>query len=213
MNKKVLIILLSFAVFAATSCGGKENKAKDEEKNISIKEELQEIDSKIDEPIDTSAIENLSEAEKTAIEESTIRQTITPVDVLNTYKKKFPNTKVYKIEYEKEKGKLIYEIEGFNNNKEYELKIDQDTGKIIEEKTKISNDNQNKEELAPVNIEKIEKFVKKTIEDMGDGTSLLEWTLKMKNGIPEIEIEINNKGKKIEQVYNIETEELLKIKE
>jgi hypothetical protein len=41
----------------------------------------------------------------------------------------------------------------------------------------------------------------------------MEWTLKMKNGIPEIEIEMVNKGMKIEQVYNIETEELLKIKD
>ena len=134
MNKKVLIILLSFTVvFTLTSCAGKENNTK--EKNISIKEELQEIDNTISEPIDASTVENLSEAEKTAIEKTALKQIVTPVDAFKTYMKKFPNTKVYKIEFEKEKGKFIYEIEGFNENKEYEIKIDIKTGKIIEENT------------------------------------------------------------------------------
>ena len=212
MNKKVLIILLSFTVvFTLTSCAGKENNTK--EKNISIKEELQEIDNTISEPIDASTVENLSEAEKTAIEKTALKQTVTPVDAFKTYMKKFPNTKVYKIEFEKEKGKFIYEIEGFNENKEYEIKIDIKTGEIIEEKSKISNDNQKKSELALANVEKIDKFVGKAVTDVGEGTILKEWTLKMKNGIPEIEIEMVNKGMKIEQVYNIETEELLKIKD
>ncbi|NLN47626.1 MAG: PepSY domain-containing protein [Clostridiales bacterium] len=222
MNKTVLILLLSFSVFTLTSCGSKENITKEEEKNISIKEELQEIDNIIAKPIGTSTIESLNEAEKTAIEKSmeflasgdiTLKQTVTPIEAQKIYMKKFPNTQIYKIEFEKKKGKFIYEIEGFKDNKEYEIKVDLKTGEIIEEKTKLSSDNQKKSELALANIEKIDKFVGKAISDVGEGTTLMEWTLKMKNGIPEIEIEMVNKGMKIEQVYNIETEELLKIKD
>ena len=87
------------------------------------------------------------------------------------------------------------------------------TGVILDEKTKLSSENQKKSELALSNIEKIDKLGWNAISDVGEGTTLMEWTLKMKNGIPEIEIEMVNKGMKIEQVYNIETEELLKIKD
>lgn len=200
MDRKILILLLPILVFSLVSCSLLGNKTEILEDDISQKESDEELDISIH---DGAAIE---ESEDNFV----IKQSLTPMDAYNIYMEKFPKTKVYKIELDRENNKYVYEIEGFDDKKEYELKIDPSSGSIIKEEIKAVNSKRN--ELAKENIEKIEGFLDKVLTEIGEGAVLSEWTLKMKNNIPELEVEVDRQGRKgIEYTYNIETEELLKV--
>ncbi|HZK18954.1 MAG TPA: PepSY domain-containing protein [Clostridia bacterium] len=192
-NRWLLLILLPLLMLVLVSCGVNDS-ARD---------------------VENADSENIAENGREVPPE--ISEKITPMDVYDMYMEKFPNTEVYKVELERDDGKYVYEIKGFDSEKEYKLKFYPKTGQLrssetVRKKTEEGKIRDVRFALAKSNIEKIEGFVDKVMGEFGEGTTLSEWTLKMKNNRPEIEIEVDRVGQKdIEHTYNIETGELLEV--
>lgn len=132
-------------------------------------------------------------------------------DAYDIYMKKYPNSKVEKIQIDNKKEGYIYKVKGFEENKEYELKINSMDGTIIKESMEIDDDMDNME-ITRANVEKIEAIVNSRLSEFGENAELDEWTLEFDDGRFELEIEIDRKGfDDEERTYDIETGELLEI--
>lgn len=129
-------------------------------------------------------------------------------EIFDVFMGKYPNAKVNEIELEREGGKYQYEIEGYEGSTKYELRIDATTKEILKEKRE--NNKNEYGEIKRDQLDKVDQYVKKALDDSGEGYLLKEWKLKAKNDYIEFTIELeNNKGKEIKYKYNYETGELL----
>lgn len=135
---------------------------------------------------------------------------ISPVAALNIYSEKYPNNKIKEIELDNNKGLYTYKIEGYENNTEYEMKIDSVNGDILSEDKEIEDDFNNYGNITKENLETIEGYVNKVLDEGGEGSVLDEWTIKAKDGriLLEVEVDLAN-GDDIEHTYDIETGELV----
>lgn len=135
---------------------------------------------------------------------------ITPMAALDIYINKYPNNKIKEIELDNNKGIYTYKIEGYENNSEFEMKIDSVNGDILSEEQDIEEDFNKYGDITKENLETIEAYVKKVLDEAGNGSVLDEWTIKAKDGriLLEIEVDLPN-GDDIEHIYDIETGELV----
>ena len=133
---------------------------------------------------------------------------LTAGDVFDTFLADHEGVQVKKIELSLKRGGYVYEIEGFDQNQEYEAEYDANTGDLIELET--DNLDQDNSEILKNDLEEIKPFLDKSFDDAGEGYYLDEWTLKHKDGVKIIEVEVENEEKhEIEYKYNVETGELL----
>ena len=192
LNKKILlpfIILLIFTLAACTTNNIEKNPIPD---SPVVEEHIP----------DNNTDENLvQEGNETKI---------MPIAAFDLYMDKYPTTKVRKIELDSDRGIYAYKVKGYENGIEYELKLDPTNGDILKEESEKENDLEKDGEITRTNVEKIEEFVNKVLQEAGEGSILDEWTLKAKNGRPIVEIEVDlPNGKDLEHTYDIETGELI----
>lgn len=136
---------------------------------------------------------------------------LTPMEAFDKFQQKYPNIKVKKVELDTENGSYVYEVEGYDAKKEYEIKIHPINGNILQEDID-SDDDDNDEEVTKGHLEKIDSIVKQALEEAGSGVKLEEWTLKVKNGRPRLEVEIEGENTDdFERTYDAETGELIEI--
>lgn len=132
-------------------------------------------------------------------------------EAFDIYMEKYPTTKVKKIQIEKEMGKYIYEVEGFEGNKEYEIKIDSTDGTITKDHVE-TDDDMDDMEITRANVEKVAAIVEKALSEVGEDAVLEEWTIEFDDGIVELEVEIDGAGfDNQERTYNVETGQLIEI--
>lgn len=113
-------------------------------------------------------------------------------DAYNIYIKKFPDTKVDKVELDKDDGVYVYKVEGYDATKEYEIKIHPVSGQILKED--IDTDDRNQGNLTIEHAEKVEGMVSTALKEAGENAVIKEITLKNEDGRVEVEIEIDKKG-------------------
>lgn len=137
---------------------------------------------------------------------------ITPMAAFDIYLEKFPTTKVRKIEFDSDMDVYYYKVKGYENNIEYELKLDSVNGDVIKEDSEKENDLDKHGEILKADLEKIDKYVNKVLDDAGEGSTLDEWTIKAKNGraLLEVEVDLSN-GNDLEHTYDVNTGELVEI--
>lgn len=189
----IFILLLVFIVVFSVSCteNHKEDTSK-EETGLAEDEQLEQEDIASQDP---------SSSANTPVAYRDIK--LTPIDIFDIYMKKYPNTKVKKIELDQDYKSYLYEIEGFDGEKEYELKIHPITGEIIKEE--IESDQDYNEGITRDQVEKIQAIVDDALKEAGKDAELEEWTMKIKNGKVQIEVEIEREGlEDIENTYNIQ---------
>ena len=128
------------------------------------------------------------------------------------YMSKYPTTKVRKIELDSDRGVYAYKVKGYENGIEYELKLDPVSGDIIKEEVEKENNLDKDGEIKRANVEKVEGFVNKLLEESGENSKLDEWTLKAKDGrlMLEIEVDLPNDND-IKHTYDLETGELVEV--
>ncbi len=128
--------------------------------------------------------------------------TLTFSDAFNIYTKKFPNTKVKKVELDTDYGVYVYEAEGYDGVKKYEIKIHPISGEVLKEE--IEDDNNHHGELTIDHTDKVEEIIKMALSKAGENALIKEVTLKDKKGKIEIEVEIDKDGSgDIEYTYDI----------
>lgn len=128
---------------------------------------------------------------------------MTAVEAYDTYMKKYPNTKVYEIELEEKNGRYVYEVDGFDSQYKYELKIDVETGRILKDERELLKES--KTALDRKYVISADQLIKDRLADVGKGLKLSNISIEIEKGIPELEIEFKENGKKVEYEYNLET--------
>lgn len=175
-------------------------------------------DGNVDPNLDTAPVEDETQGNETkgdeTLEDDKIKEysdiKIKPTEVFDKYMEKYPDTIVKKIQMDRDMGKYVYKIEGFDNEKEYELKIDPVNGDILKEDIDTLDYDDKEEAITKANVEKIEGIVDKALKEVGEDAKLEEWTLEVENGKTLIEVEMERKGyDDFEYTYDIETGELV----
>ncbi|OLS02747.1 peptidase propeptide and YPEB domain protein [Tissierella creatinophila DSM 6911] len=143
---------------------------------------------------------------------------IKPMEAFDKYMETYPDTMVSKLELDKEMGKYVYQVEGFDAEKEYELKMDPVNGDVLKEDTDsdvIDDGDDDKEEaITKANVEKIEALIDKALNEAGKDANIDQWTLEVKNGKAILEVEIDKEGlDNVEYKYDVETGELVETDE
>ena len=132
---------------------------------------------------------------------------LTATEAYNTFLEKKPGSKVEKIELDYDNNVYYYKVEGSDDKNYHEIKIDAVTGEIVKDK-KENKDDQDAE-ISLDYVKKVDEFVKKALDDSGEGFISMEWDLEMENGRPELEIEIDRENGEVEYTYDLETGKLL----
>ncbi len=215
-KKKWLLPLMLVLVLTLTACST-DDEVEDPDVNqdpAPVEDEATEDDTLEED----NALEDMQENETPAADLDTKDEyldiSVKPEDAFDIYMEKYPDSQVKEIQLDREDGKYIYEVEGFDSEREYEIKINPFNGDILKEDEEMDSmdDDDRLKVITRANVEKVQALVDDAIGDVGEGAKLEEWTIEEDDGIIELEVEIEREGlDDIEYKYNVETGELLEI--
>lgn len=135
---------------------------------------------------------------------------ISKEDAYNIFKQEYPEVKIQKIEVDESNEKYFYKIKGYDGSKEYRIKINMRDGQVS--KKERESDEEIDGEISKEDVEKVNGFLEKALDEVNGDYMIHEWELKSKDKGTLLEIELvdeSRKNKK-EYEYNIETGELVK---
>lgn len=185
-NKKKLLSLLALGTLGLTACSANNGDQAVEDTTPAVEEQ-----------------------EETATTDEEIK--ITPAEAFDIYMEKHPTTLVKKIQLDKDLGKFIYKVEGFETNMEYELEIDPIDGRILKEYSEADND-MDELEIKRDHVMKVATIVEEALTEVGPDAEIEEWTIEMDDGIVQLAIEIDKEGlENEERTYNVDTGKLVEI--
>lgn len=126
------------------------------------------------------------------------------------FKAKFKAAKVESISLDKEKGRYVYEIEGFNSTREYEMKINAATGKVISSHSeRLDRDERNKKAL---NLSKtISRSTATKIAQKRVSGKAVEWSLDREGSKNVWEVTISKNVQKSEVKINAITKKVISV--
>ncbi len=134
--------------------------------------------------------------------------TLSALEIFDRYTQEYPNIKFEELSLERDFGKLVYNMDGYEASKEYDFKISAQDGSIIKEE--IDNNSDFSGEITREQVDKIESFVDKALADAGNGATLYEWGLGSDKTMVKIEIEVKLSGKDdVGYIYDVNSGELL----
>lgn len=198
MKKRWILSFILVLALLLTAC----TTDKEETPDIVEEQPVEEVKDEIPPIVESDGKENTSLYEEIKI---------SPMDAFDIYVEKYPNTKVDKLELDKDYGYYIYEIEGFDKDYEYEIKINPVTGEIIKEEKEMDRDLDQDGDLNMEDVEKVQGIVDRALKDAGEEAELKEWTLEADEGRIVVEVEIEKSSfKDIEYLYDIDGELLEK---
>lgn len=149
------------------------------------------------------------ENDETTHYHSDFQVNVNETEIYNNFLEAHDGVKVTELELSLKNNAYIYEIEGYDFAHEYEAEYNADTGELIELETD-SLDSDEKEEFVKDDLAFIKIYFDKAFKDAGDNYYLKEWTLKHKNDMRILEIELlDENNQEIEYKYNIDTDELI----
>lgn len=194
LKKRWIVPIILIMVLVLTACA---DNPQDKEQNP-IKQETEE-DIRDTNNNDDDNTEVKSEGQEVSLEEA-----------FDIFSEKYPNIKVQKVELDRSDGEYFYKIKGYDESKKYKIKVRLEDGKVTSEE-KSEDDNEVVDiGITKEDLQKVQSFVDKSLDDAGDNYKLYEWELKSKRGQIRIEVEVvNENNDDIEYEYNVETGELI----
>lgn len=188
-KKKTLLSLLTVGMLGLTACSTNDG----------------DID--VDDP--NPVVEEQEETDVAAKDYEEIL--VSPEEAFDIYMDKHPTTLVKKVQLDKDLGKFVYKVEGFEENMEYELKIDSMDGSVIKEYSEADHD-MDEMEITRDHVMKVVALIDEALTDAGPEAKIEEWTIEMDDGITQLDIEIDKKGlENEERTYNVDTGKLVEI--
>ncbi|HHU04541.1 MAG TPA: hypothetical protein GXZ81_05960 [Fastidiosipila sp.] len=133
---------------------------------------------------------------------------LSPGDALDISYEKYPNARIKEIELELEAGSYVYEVEGYTDEKKFKIYIDSISGNIIQSKEKVLKEKDI--EITKESTSNIKEIVNRVLQEAGANSQLQEWSLKTRDGIPVLSIELRlADSQKAKYRYNLTNNELL----
>lgn len=145
-----------------------------------------------------------------ATEPNVVQAASSKIKVSQNSAVKFKAAKVESISLDKEKGRYVYEIEGFNSTREYEMKINAATGKVISSHSeRLDRDERNKKAL---NLSKtISRSTATKIAQKRVSGKAVEWSLDREGSKNVWEVTISKNGQKSEVKINAITKKVISV--
>ena len=130
------------------------------------------------------------------------------MEVYDKFVKEYEGVQLTEFELSLKRQGYVYELEGMTSEEEVEAQYDASNGDLVElERDTLNPD---KEKLAKEDLDKLNDFLDLAFNDAGDSYYLKELTLKTKNGIKLVEVEVlDESGHEIEYKYDFASKELL----
>ena len=159
----------------------------------------------------TAAIATINLANETNVVQAVSSKIkVSQNSAVKKFKAKFKAAKVESISLDKEKGRYVYEIEGFNSTREYEMKINAATGKVISSHSeRLDRDERNKKAL---NLSKtISRSTATKIAQKRVAGKAVEWSLDREGSKHVWEVTISKNGQKSEVKVNAITKKVISV--
>lgn len=201
MKKKILVLILAGVLAITLSGCWVASQLIGGKKPIEEEQELPEDEVTESEDTDGVITDGNPGKDNDRVEYENIE--LTPVDAFDLYMEKYPDTKIKKLELDRDNGSYYYKVKGFSGEDRYNIKINPITGEIFKEETDRDDDQEH--EITKADAEKVQDIVDKVLLDMGEGAKIEEWTLEVEDGITQIEVEVEKSGSDDKEfVYDME---------
>lgn len=157
---------------------------------------------------ETPGQEETPENDKTSYYHSDYSVKLDAIEVYDKFLKDYDGVQLTEFELSLKRQGYVYQLEGMTSEEEIEADYDASNGDLVElEKDTYNPD---KEKLAKEDLNQLNDFLDLAFKDSGDNYYLKELTLKIKNGVKLVEVEIiDESGHEIEYKYDFASKELL----
>lgn len=108
-------------------------------------------------------------------------------DAVEIFSAEFGNPAIDEIEFDREDGRYVYDLEGWDGEFEYEMKIDAQTGEILSQETEAETDQGDRLELEGIIPPKEAMAI--ALEVSG-GRYVEEWELEVEDGFTVYDIDV-----------------------
>lgn len=108
-------------------------------------------------------------------------------DAIETFNSEFGSPNIEQIQFEREDGRYVYDIDGWDGEFEYSIEIDAQTGEILSQDTESETDEDDILDLD--GIISPQEAMEIALEVTGSGY-VQEWDLELENGITIYEVDI-----------------------
>lgn len=149
-----------------------------------------------------------SQAQPTIVQAATSKIKVSQSSAVKKFQAKYKKAKIDSISLEKEKGRYVYEIEGFTSTREYDMKINATTGKTISAHSEKRN-----EKKSALNLKKTisRSTATKIAQKRVSGSKATEWTLDREGSRSVWEVTVTKNGKKSEVKINALTKKVISV--
>ena len=159
----------------------------------------------------TATIATINTVEPPTTQAATSQIKVSQKSAVKKFQAKYKKAKIESISLEKEKGRYVYEIDGFSTTREYDMKINASTGKTISSHSeKLDRDDRNKKAL---NLKKTisRSTATKIAQKKVPGSKATEWTLDREGSRSVWEVTVTKNGKKSEVKINALTKKVISV--
>ena len=131
---------------------------------------------------------------------------IKPEEAFDKYMELHPDSKLTKVDLDKELMEYQYVIEGYDATNEHEVKLNPVDGEIVSDDTEEVDVEDKAGEITKEHLAKIDSIIDKAKEEDASDSKLDEWTVYVEDGKVIIDVEIGA----TKYSYDMDTEEIIK---
>lgn len=158
----------------------------------------------------TAAITTVNQnTEPTTVQAASSKIKISQSTAVKKFRARYKSAKIDSINLEKERGRYVYEIEGFTSTREYDMKINASTDKVISAHSEAER-NHNKKALnssKTISRSTATKIAQKRVP----GSKAIEWSLDREGSRNVWEVTVSKNGKKSEVKINALTKKVISV--
>lgn len=158
----------------------------------------------------TAAITTVSQnTEPTIVQAASSKIKISQSTAVKKFRAKYKKAKIESINLEKERGRYVYEIEGFTSTREYDMKINASTGKVISAHSEAERSRNKK----GINLSKTisRSTATKIAQKKVSGSKAIEWSLDREGSRTVWEVTVSKNDKKSEVKINALNKKIISV--
>lgn len=193
-----------FALFLLTACGGnttaENNDASDQPVSIA------DTENNVDEDVEANIDNKVNNSNNVDVKNPAVSMK----EAVAIFLEKYPNAKIESIELDNDRGRLYYDIDGFDESKEYDVEIDATTKEITVNEVETDRNRDDAIDFSSI-IDPQEAIVKASAQAEVEGLSPTGWSLEADNGKQKYTIEFEKDNNDIDIEIDATTGEILKV--
>lgn len=196
----LFVLVLSLGLTACTS--GTDNEGDTQTGDPDVEDQVEDGVEDAKDTVDEAADDAEESVRDMTYEDIKIR----PEETFDKFMELYPDTKITKVDLDKELMDYQYVVEGYDSENEYEVKINPVDGQVISDDTEVIDlDDDEMGEITKEHLEKVDSIIDMAKEEDGSDSELDEWSMSVEDGRVVMDVEIGL----TEYSYDVDTEELI----